>query len=530
MGCLFSSDTKVQPFDHTTENGVKSAPRQNGSVPSSHQNGTISQSKQKGSVPSSHQNGTISQSKKNGSVSSSHQNGTVPKSKQNGHIKNTQRETLCQLPNEKEASIVNHAANDTRIVKETDGQELATIQSVASTIQSEQYRMESETSFNKATDQTRTSGDQTERSIESTRTSPFEEKEPIIVPTMPIKEEGLLRSHYTIKQVSIHNQSKGYVDIFPLRKNIYSTTKFKEAMKKVVEKKYKDLEDNNAVVKYDNEDFDKIWKFNPIFLVLFRFRKMYLRFSDIKAELTTCKVAEVLDEGELYEDIMNDSKAMLNDLKNDSQRTKYQEEYMELLQRFLDICESLLDKAQDSFSSLPPVANGQDPNTIEFPLPEGIEAESLQQWIVSWEPLDMTTPPDGVWIQLPDNVVNALSEPLELHDICRVSLDGLPALDFTINGEVAWNVIDADIVKFDKTTEEQENTWRSRDNRTDLNDPMFLLRRQTKIEMYFINKYEWDSAKLDPYRGFVSRLQKSWKEFQSLCEVEDFSVVPEDEY
>jgi hypothetical protein len=65
----------------------------------------------------------------------------------------------------------------------------------------------------------------------------------------------------------------------------------------------------------------------------------------------------------------------------------------------------------------------------------------------------------------------------------------LPDFDFTIDGEAAWAVIELDLVKNDKTTEKQEKIWRSRDNRTDLNDPMFLLSKQTRLEMYFILPY-----------------------------------------
>jgi hypothetical protein len=45
-----------------------------------------------------------------------------------------------------------------------------------------------------------------------------------------------------------------------------------------------------------------------------------------------------------------------------------------------------------------------------------------------------------VLAELPDKVVNALSDPIELQDICRVSSDGLPDFDFTIDGEAAWAV------------------------------------------------------------------------------------------
>jgi hypothetical protein len=68
--------------------------------------------------------------------------------------------------------------------------------------------------------------------------------------------------------------------------------------------------------------------------------------------------------------------------------------------------------------------------TSQFPLPEPILADCtvLRKWIEKWQPFDTDIPKEGVLAELPDKVVNALSDPIELQDICRVSSDGLPGI------------------------------------------------------------------------------------------------------
>ncbi|XP_052058830.1 uncharacterized protein LOC127699127 isoform X2 [Mytilus californianus] len=501
MGCKNSTSTKVEPFNQTRENGVIPTSQQNGHIPSK--------------------------------------------------ILDTPRETLGQLPHQKD-TYANNAVNDTRILEnqteetqktaehaeeEPDETTVQPISLNQDTVTSGEHPNETGTKFENQSETgtprdltARSSGDQSQRSTS---------REPVVVPTMSMAEEDLLRTNYTIKDISIHNESKGFIDIFPLGENVYSTAKFKDAMKNVVIQKYEKFkEEEKKVDDYDyQEDFYKNWKSSPIFLVLYRYTKMFLRFSDIKAELPACKVANVVDNDELTKDIIKDSTTILDDLKGDSKITEYKKEYRDLLQRFLDICKKLTtgdDSFNDSHGPNGRLSNmtGQDPNTIEFPIPDTIQADLtvLRKWTEKWQPFDTDVPTEGAWAILPDKVVNALTDLIELQDFCRISSDGLPDFDFTIEGEVAWPVIELDIVKNDTTTEEQEKVWRSREYRTDLNDPMFLLSRQTRLEMYFINKYEWDSSKLDPYRGFTTTLQRGWKEFQALAETEEFTVIPEDEY
>ncbi|CAC5418583.1 unnamed protein product [Mytilus coruscus] len=320
-------------------------------------------------------------------------------------------------------------------------------------------------------------------------------------------ETDIQRKKYTIKDISIHNKSKGFIDIFPFKNKVYSTSKFKDAMRSVVKQiyaeKFKDR-DHILVFMYNvdvYEEFYDIWKYSPIYLVLFKYENMYLSFSDIKDELPACKIADVIDSGELSKDIVEDSTIILDDLKGDPKITEYKKEYQDSLQRCLDMCKKLTSRAGMFTKSHKPNErvsnpNRQDPNTITFPIPEPIQADLtvLRKWTETWELFDT-----------------------DLEDS-----KGLPDFDFTIEGEAAWAVIELDIVKNDKTTEEQERVWRSRENRINLNDPMSSLSRQTetRLEMYFINKYEWHNSKLDPYRGFTTRLQKAWKEFQALVEAD----------
>lgn len=91
-------------------------------------------------------------------------------------------------------------------------------------------------------------------------------------------------------------------------------------------------------MEYDFMDFYDIWKFSPIYLVLFRYTRMRLRFSDIKAELPDCKVADIVNNNEFYEDMIKHSSTILDDSKGDSNITEYKKGQRDLLQRFLYFC------------------------------------------------------------------------------------------------------------------------------------------------------------------------------------------------
>lgn len=94
----------------------------------------------------------------------------------------------------------------------------------------------------------------------------------------------------------------------------------------------------------------------------------------------------------------------------------------------------------------------------------------------------------------------------------RTELDDLPPLVLSIEGEAGWDVIPVDIVKNDVTTPQQEKTWKIREKRTDLNDPVVMEKRRMAIEEYFqrmyAERFTWASKRVVEYRGFADNLIK----------------------
>lgn len=98
-------------------------------------------------------------------------------------------------------------------------------------------------------------------------------------------------------------------------------------MKIVVKQKYENIKEEEKsmwyYMEYDFMDFHDIWKVSPIYLVLFRYTCMRLRFSDIKADLPDCKVADIVNNKEFYEDMIKHSSTILDDSKGDSNIIEY---------------------------------------------------------------------------------------------------------------------------------------------------------------------------------------------------------------
>ena len=205
-----------------------------------------------------------------------------------------------------------------------------------------------------------------------------------------------------------------------------------------------------------------------------------------------------------------------SDLEAEEKLTEYLADYLEQLSRWLS--------SYPNVELEPPVdRTNVDPNQCEFPLPEKIRADStvIRQWARNWEEFDTSVDEGGVWLLMP-----LLNEDWgDVHqtfvDTCAKREDvNLPEMNMEIEGEAAWGVIQLDIVKNDETTEQQEETWKAREKRKDLNDPERMRRRRKEIADSFLKRHDTRLKAEDmvQYGEWAHRLEEHWKEFQELCE------------
>lgn len=207
---------------------------------------------------------------------------------------------------------------------------------------------------------------------------------------------------------------------------------------------------------------------------------------------------------------------VISDLEAEEKLTEYLVDYLEQLSRWLSSYPNVeLEQPVDR--------TNVDPNQCEFPLPDKIRADStvIRKWARDWIEFDMTIDEGGAWPLIP-----LLNEDWgDLHqtyvDICAKREDAeLPEMNMEIEGEAAWNVIPLDVVKNDETTDQQEETWKAREKRKDLNDPERMRRRRKQIADSFLKRHDTRLKAEDmvQYVDWAHRLEEHWKEFQELCE------------
>ena len=205
-----------------------------------------------------------------------------------------------------------------------------------------------------------------------------------------------------------------------------------------------------------------------------------------------------------------------SDLEAEERLTEYLVDYLEQLSRWLS-------SYPDVELEQPVDRTNVDPNQCEFPLPDKIRADStvIRQWARDWIEFDMTVDEDGAWLLVP-----LLNEDWgDVHqtyvDTCAKREDvNLPDLNMEIEGEAAWDVLPLDVVKNDITTDQQEDTWKAREKRKDLNDPERMKRRRKQIADSFLKRHDTRLKAEDmvEYVDWAHRLEEHWKEFQELCE------------
>lgn len=232
--------------------------------------------------------------------------------------------------------------------------------------------------------------------------------------------------------------------------------------------------------------------------------------------------------------IRKDKKEEIADLKQDinvvmEEISRNVEELGESLLEYKDQLQRACAKYNVTLASTGEIeekkVSAEDLNEKVFPLPDVFQKNPklFRKWVETWEIFD--TKGDGWFFNSKQwELFEKDSSEMKIDDtkLHRTELDDLPPLDLSIEGEAGWDVIPVDIVKNDVTTPQQEKTWKIREKRTDLNDPVVMEKRRMAIEEYFqrmyAERFTWASKRVVEYRGFADNLIKGEQEFLELCE------------
>ena len=332
---------------------------------------------------------------------------------------------------------------------------------------------------------------------------------PILIPEMNPNKH---MENYTIDDVVNNNTAKGKNNWFLYGRKVYSLDLFVPIVFNRVGQ-YLELT-NQEYLSADNMLSGHSGY--PVYVA----RYYGVRRKEMNAILPACQIGILINMSR--EEFLSRLKHCVDNIKTDLEKEEHLTEnlvdYLEQLSRWLS--------SYPNVELEPPVdRTNVDPNQCEFPLPEKIRADStvLRYWSKDWEPFDMTIDEEGAW-----HIIPLLNEDWgDVHQLYADLVAGnrdeaIPDLDMEIEGEAAWNVIELDIIKNDKTTEGQEQIWKTRESRKDLDDPERMKRRRKQLADNFLARHE-NSKRLKaedmiPHLDWASTLEQHWKEFQELCE------------
>jgi len=241
-------------------------------------------------------------------------------------------------------------------------------------------------------------------------------------------------------------------------------------------------------------------------------RNYYVTRRELRAILDTCQIGNYADvtRDRYVSSLLESVNAILESVENDCP------DYMDQLKRWKDqYPENFLKNGSPDVS--------QDPNALEFPLPPEVKKDPLvfRPWgpEFTWD----TELADDIW----DNSEKCFT------DLCEnanekfaeaIAADHGPedtfAFDTSIDGTVGWSEIECDLFKNDVTTPSQEDVWKKRSLRKDLDDENRMERRRQTIADSLTRRHEWSPEKVLPFLAFTQNLKTSWEAFQALCEKE----------
>ncbi|XP_060599620.1 uncharacterized protein LOC132753195 [Ruditapes philippinarum] len=307
-----------------------------------------------------------------------------------------------------------------------------------------------------------------------------------------------INAEYTIDDIVEHNNEVSGLDWFKYGKKIYSWKKMEPIIKGRVDH-FKDLVDPYITHSY------------PIYIA----RQHKVSRKELAKVLLCCHVGysvEVPEEQKLSR-MKQSAENVLEELDSDSD---YAKEFRDQLNRWL------ASYPHCKIANDPPDAT-TNPNELTFPLPADIHSDPtvLRKWIETWTAFDCEVPAEGAWV-MAEFTNEGLGDTNEVFANAVKEGHGIEALDpldMTIDGDAAWFVIELDLFKNDQTTEQQENVWKKRATRTNLNDPVWMKNRREELGDVLKKRYmemEKDYP-MENFKNFAEILEKHWEEFQTLC-------------
>ena len=343
---------------------------------------------------------------------------------------------------------------------------------------------------------------------------------PITIPEVDNNKELPV---YTIDDIANNNGVKGKNNWFVYGRHVYSLDLFTPIV-------------IGRVQQYLNMTNQYRW---PVIAVKFCKRKTYhfggwihiypvygareygVRREEMDKVLPACRIGKLgaISREEYLSRLKEGVDSVKSDLEARENLSEYLVDYLEHLSQWLSSYPNVELKQ-------PVDKTNVDPNQCEFPLPDKIRADPtvMRKWARNWIEFDMTVEEGGAW-----PLVSLLNEDWgDVHqtyaDICAEQRDdvNLPQMNMEIEGEAAWHVIKLDVVKNDETTGQQDNTWKAKERRKDLNDPKRMKRRRKQIADNFLKRHvpkcRLKAETMVAYENWANRLEEHWKEFQELCE------------
>ena len=160
-----------------------------------------------------------------------------------------------------------------------------------------------------------------------------------------------------------------------------------------------------------------------------------------------------------------------------------------------------------------------DLNEAKYPLPHGVDEDDLRTWMTKWTEFDLELDESGYAWTAP---VEVEADKRDSHQVFVASLqpwiEDWESFDVDIDGEAGWDVIEPDLVKYDKTTPQQDAILESRACRTDLEDKGRMERRRAMLASYFMFQYNWEMDKLAPYLGWADTMEEAARDLDALSE------------